>query len=197
MKKKSGCLFPILIVIIACAILFSPSSDDKDTAPENGSESNTSASVSNVEPTLTPEEMKESASTADRSIYLSLKNSKVYFNNLSDMLDKGTHSDLELYAYCEEIEKYTRSFSDHLTEINDDAAKDYKIAVRDAIGNITLIATDTKQYLDDEKMEHLRNIQDGIGLMPAYEENVTQARTAYLKQAGFSDEEIATRLSEE
>lgn len=197
MKKKNGCLIPTLIAIIICVVLFSPSRDDKDVAPEKSNAPDSSVSISDIEPTLTPEEIKDATNTADRSIYLSFKNSKAYFNNLSNMLDEGTHSDLEIYTYCEEIEKYTRSFSNHLNEVEDDSAKDYKTAVRDAIGNITLIATDTKQYLDDEKMEYLSSVQDGIRLMPAYEENVTQTRTAYLKQAGFTDEEISARLSEE
>lgn len=46
-------------------------------------------------------------------------------------------------------------------------------------------------------MSSLESVKQGIQLMPEYTARVDEARTAYLKQAGFTDDEIAARINKD
>ncbi len=189
--------FWVIVVLIVIGAAGSQGGDEDKAQDDQAAASSVSQTNEDPEPQLSPQEIKEAADSNDLKIYQSLKFAKVYFENLQAKISSETAVPAEISAYCDETQQYCRNFIDHLDEVTDESAEDYKTAVFNYIGNIQLIAKDTKDFVDSADSDALSSIQEGIQLMPTYTQNVVDARTAYLKQAGFTDDEINERLADE
>lgn len=199
-KKRTTISLVIVALFCIFGVAIHPDFDDVDSAPAASAASSSAAAASSTaepEPSLSPEEIKEAAGSADLQIHGLLEASTRYYTNLATKISVDQASDFETYDYCEELISYTSKFYKEVNDIGDDSAENYKNAVREAIGNITLIAVDLQKYIDKGSMSSLESVKQGIQLMPEYVARVDEARTAYLKQAGFTDDEIAARINKD
>lgn len=136
---------------------------------------------------------KEEAEANDLKIYTSVKLARNYLDYLfeqSENIENGSSTALDVYNTCKDIRDYMLQFSDHIDEVEDSRAEEYKDTAKSYIGNIRLIASDMMAYIDEGSMENLSSAQEGIQLIPTYESLVDEARSEYLSSSGFSDLEI-------
>lgn len=203
--------FWLIVVVIVIGVIGSQgdsetNTDDSQTAEQTQtttneqSDSADTAAESAPVAELTPEEIKDAATSNDLMIWQSIKNTDTYYNNMvakSQEADAGTISTAEFQAYCDEVADYTAKFREHLQEVDDPAAADYKSAAADYISNITILARDTKDFSETGSSDALESMQQGVQLISYCSDQLTTARSEYLKQAGFTDDEISATLSEE
>ncbi len=205
------------IVIVLVIGMFAPSDDTEtkdndqqatanqqsatmDSTDTNESESEEVAQDQKTEPKATPEEIKKAATSNDLMIWQCIKNTDVYYNNMVEKtkeVDAGTIIVAEFQAYCDEVVDYTSKFREHLQDVDDPAAADYKTAAANYISNITVLARDTKEFSETGDSDTFEDIQLGVQLISYCTGELIVARTDYLKQAGFTDDEITATLGEE
>ena len=191
----------MLLTLTACGDMSQPASDDQQSAVANSADTvEETAQNQETATEATPEEIKKNTTSNDLIIWQCIKNTDVYYNNMIEKtkeVDAGTISAAEFQSYCEEVVDYTSKFREHLQEVDDPAAADYKTAAADYISNITILARDTKDFSETGDSDAFENMQIGVQLIPYCTDELTVARTDYLKQAGFTDDEITATLSEE
>ena len=191
----------MLLTLTACGDTSQPTSDDQQSAAADSSDTvEETAQNQETVTEATPEEIKKNTTSNDLIIWQCIKNTDVYYNNMVEKtkeVDEGTISIAEFQVYCDEVVDYTSKFREHLQEVDDPAAADYKTAAANYISNITILARDTKDFSETGDSDTFENMQLGVELIPYCTDELTVARTDYLKQAGFTDDEITATLSEE
>lgn len=141
---------------------------------------------------LPAEDQKAEAESADLQISTAVEMSKNYYDVLSAQmagLETGESSMLDVYTTCEEMKEYLFGFRDHVDEIEDENAEEYKDAAKSYIANISVIADDVMDYIDNGEMSILSDIQEGIQLIPYCQSMVDEARGNYLSLYGIAAEE--------
>lgn len=167
-------LFVLLFAIIACS---DPATDE-------------TTSSSDATAGMTPQEI-------DLEMYRPVRSARASYDKLTDMINglgTGESSTLDVYDYCKQVSDWAVDWSDTAEAMTNDQTSEYGEAARYYIGNVALIARDTMDYIDEQDMEKLSTIKDGIQLMPTYEADLLTARKAYLSAAGLSDDEIQKQI---
>ena len=161
----------ILTVFLSLAILSSLSGCSTNEISQSSSQS---ASTE-----LSAEGKKNVAESADLQISTAVEMSKNYYDVLSERMDgleTGEFSMLDVYTTCEEMKEYLHEFRDHVDEIEDENADDYKDAAKSYIANIVVIADDVMDYIDNGEMSTLSDIQEGVRLISYCQTMVDEAR---------------------
>ena len=174
----------ILTVFLSLAILLSLSGCSTNEISQSSSQS---ASTE-----LSAEEQKNVAESADLQISTAVEMSKNYYDVLSERMDgleTGEFSMLDVYTTCEEMKEYLRGFRDHVDEVEDENAEDYKDAAKSYIANISVIADDVMAYVDNGEISTLSDIQEGVRLISYCQTMVDEARENYLALYGITGEE--------
>lgn len=195
-KKKKPTLWIIIAVIAVIAII--GNMGDSNTIDTNQSSSSTSAVEAQ---SMTPEEIKDAAAENDLNIARPVMIAYRYYNNLNDKmagLDTGETSLLDVYSYCEEMYDFLLDQYGTLNDMENDTEGEYTEYLEAAEGYVAtamFIPDKIIDYIDNDSMDSLQDAQENISLLPYAESEFNDAREAYLKAAGFTDEEIATRPS--
>lgn len=148
--------------------------------------------------TMTPEEIKASANEKDLEIARSVWSAQKYEMNLSGKIQgigTGETSLLDVYSYAGETKDFTAELLSRVEDVDMDGetASEYKEIAHDYISTIYVMANDIREYVDTQDTASLEAVQKNLQIIPAAEAQFSDARTAYLKEAGYTDEEIAQR----
>ena len=186
MKKR------VLLSVFAAMLVFSLTACSS-SAP-NGQSVNESESTPE---TMSTEELKEVALANDLEIYTPARSASASNEKLLELmqqLESGESTLLDVYSYCTQIEEFYKTWRDQLSEIEDDSAEEYIDACSGHCANTYMIASHLKKYIDDTDMASLDSAKECIGLIAYSENEITEKRTAYLSQAGCTEEEISARF---
>lgn len=148
--------------------------------------------------TMTPEEIKASANEKDLDIARSVWSAQKYEMNLSEKIQgmgTGETSLMDVYSYAGETKDFAAELLSRVEEVDmdSDAAKEYQETAHEYIATIYVMANDIREYVDTQDAASLEAVQQNLQLIPVAEEQFLDTRMAYLKEAGYTDEEIAQR----
>lgn len=148
--------------------------------------------------TMTPEEIKASANEKDLDIARSVWSAQKYEMNLSEKIQgmgTGETSLMDVYSYAGETKDFAAELLSRVEEVDmdSDVAKEYQETAHEYIATIYVMANDIREYVDTQDAASLEAVQQNLQLIPVAEAQFLDARTAYLKEAGYTDEEIAQR----
>ena len=101
----------------------------------------------------------------------------------------------DVYSYAGEAKDFVGGLLTKVEafDIADGTAAEYQDAAADYLSTVYMIASDLRDYVDDNKYSSLEAVQKNLKVIPTAEQQFLDSRTAYLKDAGFTDEEIAQR----
>ena len=195
-KKKSS--KPIIIgVVVLIVIAIAVSGGTSKNEVESNRDTVTTASA---EQTNTPntEEIKSTADANDRAIAQTVWSAKEYNDNLTTQIQgvaSGGASMFDIYSYAGETEDFMRTLLGRIDDIkvSGDTAEAYKNAADSYVSTVYVVASDIRDFIDTEEYSKLESVQQSLQMMPILEREFSTARTEYLTEAGFSDEEIAQR----
>lgn len=183
MKKALKIILIVLVVlVIACiALVALVGSSDSDSTKN-----------------MTPEEIKTTAGEKDLEIARSVWSAQQYQVKLADkaqQMGTGETNIQDVYSYAGETKDFVGGL---LTKVEafdmaDGTAAEYQDAAADYLSTVYMIASDLRDYVDDNKYSSLEAVQKNLKVIPTAEQQFLDCRTAYLKDAGFTDEEIAQR----
>lgn len=149
-------------------------------------------------PELSPEEIKEQASEYDLKIFVPVRAANASYEKFMDMIaNLGTQYTLyDVYSYCDTIKNWHyNSWGKDYPDIRDKSASDYKEVSEDYFDNVYVLAIYFQKYIDEDDQKALINARYTINALPSQYEDVISARTDYLKNAGFTDDEVAERFA--
>lgn len=185
-SKSKKALKTLGIVIIALVVIFialvaALGTGDSETAKN-----------------MTPEEAKTAAGEKDLEIARSVWSAQQYQVKLADKvqtMDSGETDLLDVYSYAGETKDFVGNLLTTVKAVDmaDGTAAEYQDAAEGYISTIYMIANDLRDYIDNEKYSSLEAVQKNLQIIPTAETQFLDARTAYLKDAGYTDEEIAQR----
>ena len=169
----------IALVVIFIALVAALGTGDSETAQN-----------------MTPEEAKTAAGEADLEIARSVWSAQQYQVKLADKvqtISTGETTLLDVYSYAGETKDFVGNLLTDVKAINmaDGTAKEYQEAARGYLSTVYMIASDLRDYVDNNKYSSLEAVQKNLKIIPTAEQQFLDSRTAYLKDAGFTDEEIA------
>lgn len=183
MKKT---LKVILIILVALIVVFVAlvaliGSNDSDTTKN-----------------MTPEEIKTTAGEKDLEIARSVWSAQQYQVKLADKVQTmgtGETDLLDVYSYAGETKDFVGNLLTTVKTVDmaDGTAAEYQDAAEGYISTVYMIANDLRDYIDNEKHSSLEAVKKNLQIIPTAETQFLDARTAYLKDAGYTDEEIAQR----
>lgn len=184
----------VLAIVIIGTIGGTPTDESAPTASTPPAESTPAAQ----EKTASPEEIKAHAGENDLEIASAVWSAKQYNGNLSEQIQgmsTGETALADVYAYAGETQDFMRELLDRVdaVELSSEVGTAYKDAAHSYISNIYLISTDMREFIDTNEYSKFESVQEGLQVVSYAESEFTDARTAYLKDAGFTDEEIAAR----
>lgn len=147
---------------------------------------------------MTPEEIKATADANDLEIARSVWSAKQYVTRFEEEIQAmgtGGNSLSDVYEYAGEAQDFLLELSSRVDAVamDGDTATAYKDAADGYISTVGVIAMDIQEFIDTNDQSKLISIEQNLGVLPTAENQVNEARTAYLKSAGFTDEEIAAR----
>lgn len=147
---------------------------------------------------MTQEEIKTDAGDKDMEIARSVWSAQQYQIKLADKvqtISTGETTLLDVYSYAGETKDFVGNLLTDVKAINmaDGTAKEYQEAARGYLSTVYMIASDLRDYVDENKYSSLEAVQKNLQIIPTAEQQFLDTRTAYLKEAGFTDEEIAQR----
>lgn len=148
--------------------------------------------------TMTPEEVKASANEKDLEIAQSVWSAQKYEMNLTEKIQgmgTGENTLLDVYSYAGETKDFMAELLSRVdaVDMNGEAAQEYQETAHNYISTIYVMANDIREYVDTQDMASLEAVQQNLQIIPAAEAQFLDARTAYLKESGYTDEEIAQR----
>lgn len=183
MKKALKIILIVLVVlVVACiALVALVGSSDSDSTKN-----------------MTPEEIKTTAGEKDLEIARSIWSAKQYQVKLADKVQTmgtGETDLLDVYSYAGETKDFVGNLLTTVKAVDmaDGTAAEYQNAAEGYISTVYMIANDLRDYVDNEKYSSLESVQKNLQIIPTAETQFLDARTAYLKDAGYTDEEIAQR----
>lgn len=169
-------IFLILLVgLIALVACFGGSSTDEETSAANEAMAD-----------MTPQQI-------DLEMYRPVRSAKASYEKLVEMigqLESGESSNIEIYDYCQQVLDWYPGWGDTIESMTNDDTAAYADAADGYVGNVMLIAKDTADFINEQDYDKITSVREGLQLMPAYENDLVEARTAYLSNAGLTDEEI-------
>ena len=185
-SKSKKTLKTLGIVIIALVVIFIALVAALGTSDGEASQS------------MTPEEAKTAAGETDLEIARSVWSAQQYQVKLADKvktMDTGETTLQDVYSYAGETKDFVGGL---LTKVEafdmaDGTAAEYQDAAADYLSTVYMIANDLRDYVDNNKYSSLEVVQKNLQVIPTAETQFLDSRTAYLKEAGFTDEEIAQR----
>ena len=180
LAKRAGIILIILIAIIVVLVVAIMNSEDSQPSE------------------AAPEGTKASADANDMEIARSVWSAKQYVTRFEEEIqDMGTGENSlgDVYEYAGDAEEFLLELSSRVDaiEMNGDIAAAYKDNASGYIATVGVISMDIQDFIDTNDQSKLSSIKQNLSLLPEAENMVNESRTAYLKDAGFTDEEIAAR----
>ena len=147
---------------------------------------------------MTPEEVKTVAGENDLEIARSVWSAQQYtvrFEEEIQAMGTGENSLLDVYSYAGDAASFLLELSDRIDSVDmqGETAEKYQETSGSYVAVVHLIATDIRAFIDENDYSKLEEIQTSMGTLAVLEDQFEADRTAYLKEAGFTDEEIAQR----
>lgn len=185
--------FWLIIVVVIGAI--GGAAGLGESAPANQP---TTATTENVKEST--EKSKETASDFDFAMW------KQYTSridaNYELIRDSVTSSSLfDMYSTYEGVQEQCRDINDGIdatdTDLDaEDEAEKYKESVSGYCSCVSVAANSLMNYINGGDMEDLSDAKESISAAQFAKDEIIAAREAFLKASGFSDDEIASLLSE-
>lgn len=163
-------LFVLVIAIGACS---DPATDDTSASNEAMAD-------------MTPQQI-------DMEMYRPVRSAMASYEDLVEKvngLDTGETSTLDIYDDCRQIIEWRSGWEDTIDSVTNEETQAYADAAHYYVSNVYMIAQDTVDYINEQDMEKLSSVRDGIQTEPAFMDDVVEARRAYLSNAGLTEEEI-------
>lgn len=147
---------------------------------------------------MTPEEIKATADANDLEIARSVWSAKQYVTRFEEEIQAmgtGGNSLSDVYEYAGDAEDFLLELSSRVdaVEMSGDIAETYRDNASGYIATVGVISMDIQDFIDTSDQGKLSSIKQNLSILPEAENMVNESRTAYLKDAGFTDEEIASR----
>lgn len=208
-KKKGGCLKPVLIVLCVMLVLGTVvnmfGKSDMDTPASASSNKPSSSSISQSasppsSPSLDVEATKALALVLDKDIFQCLLNSESICTLLQDgitLVGNGQGTMLELYDLAKQAKSSQQSIWGSLGDLRDDNNRDYVNACQDYVINGQMMADDLIKYIDKQEMKYLSEAKQCIENIDNYVIIAVSKRMEYLISQGFTGDEAAVILSPE
>lgn len=141
---------------------------------------------------------KTDAGVADSKINALVSDSDeitAYLQQGMNEFGQGQITALDLYDIAKKCDGNQSTLWANLSSLSDKSNEAYISASRDYIVNNQLIATKLMKYLDKQEMKYLSDAKSYIENSSTAALAVVSARTKYLSDQGFTDDEIAKILS--
>ena len=184
-KKKSKALIVALVLIgifFAFSVLLSLFGDDVDL--EAGEASNPGSSSVELDP-------KSQAVSVDKAINgMTVAAVKFYDDLLSSMTNAESLS--ETYQLAESAKENIPKLRTQIKEKSNSDCEKYVEASTLYLSNCWAYADYISKYIEDRKEDDLQKAQETGKTIPMLKAEYESARSEYLKNAGFTDDEINT-----
>lgn len=178
-KKGHGCLTTV-IVILALMVIFIFAGVSNETKSRNASAESSVVT-------------KEEAQNIDDEIWAKVIEVMKINNDLLQGMDgygNGTVSELDLYDYCKEADKYLGSLSLSYPKNKNENIKPYIDSCESYTLYVQLFASSVVKYIDDPQTKNLSDVKANIESSNTAATLVANNRGVFLSKMGFSEEEI-------
>lgn len=192
-KKGSGCLITVLVFLFVAFIIGTFAA--KGTSKSN-SETGEAIISTEAETGSSVVDNREAALEADKQISDLVQSAESDYNVLVNLISSGSASDLDLYDTAKKVYSNLGTYQVNVSRIKCDGVEDYSNAASSYIINMQLTASYVKKYVDKQKMEDLSSAKECIANMDNYVLNLVSKKMEFLKNSGYTDEEVATILSQ-
>ncbi len=184
-KKKSKALIIALVLIgifVALSVLVSLFGDDVNL--EAGQASNSGSSSVELDP-------KSQAMRIDKAVNgMTVAAVKFYDDLLSSMANAESLS--ETYQLAESAKQSIPKLRTQIEEKSNSTCENYVEASTLYLSNCWAYADYVSKYIEDHKEDDLQKAQETGKVIPMLKIEYESARYEYLKNAGFTDDEINT-----
>ncbi len=184
--------FAICFVVGITSGKTTSTTSESTTAYETSSEENPSEETVPEETTVV--DNKEAASAADKEVTDIIASAESDYNKLVTLISSGNASDLSLYDAAKVVKSNLGTYSINVGRVKCDGIKDYTNAATSYIINMQLVASDVMKYIDKQNIKDLSSAKEGISKNESYIFATLSARMEFLKNSGFTDEEIMNIL---
>ncbi len=183
-KKKEGCLKPILIFFIICigiSAVIALQAPKKVSSPQ---------SEPSTETTPETDDTKQAAKLTDEQIWeyvLPVINAN---NNLMKIVGNESATKLDIYNAAKDFKEFCRQTWSNPPEVSGNGAKEYLDSCRDYISLEQTMADSLLKYIDSGKTSDLSKAQENIQTCVQAISVVSANKGTFLSINGFTSEEI-------